>query len=86
MSAILGIKWTLVEQTYVGLVDQRRTLQSMSGTFALEMAPRDIAEFPVNERDQSFKRFLIARLPAYEQFANRVRMLLIHSQLQPQPK
>ena len=56
----------------------------MAGTFPLEMTPSDITQFLVNERDQSLKRVLIARPPAYQEFANRLRMLLIHSQLQPQ--
>ena len=48
------------------------------------MVPRDVAEFLVEQRNQLIQRSLIARLPAYEQFANRVRMLLIHSELRPQ--
>ena len=86
MSAILGIKRTLVHQPEISLVDQGRTLQRMSGTFPLEMTSRDIAEFLVDERDQSLKRFMVARLPTYQQLANRMGMLLIHSQLQPQTK
>jgi hypothetical protein len=48
------------------------------------MVPRDVAEFLVEQRNQLIQRGLVARLPAYKQFANRVGMLLIHSQLQPQ--
>jgi hypothetical protein len=47
------------------------------------MMPRDVVEFLVDHRNQRFKRFLVARFPAYEQFAYRSGMLLIHGQLQP---
>ncbi len=84
MRAILGIKRTLVEQPQVGLVDQSRALQGVSRTLPLEMMPGDVAEFLVDQRNQRFKGFLVARLPAHEQFADRLGMLLIHSQLRPE--
>jgi hypothetical protein len=56
----------------------------MPRTFSLEMLSCDVAEFLVDQRDQSCQSLLVARLPAYEQLAHRVRMLLIHSQLQPE--
>ena len=84
MRTVVSIKGPLVEQSQVSLVDESRALQGMPRTLSSEMMPRDVAEFFVDERNQRCKRFLVARLPAHEQFAHRVGMLLIHSQLQDQ--
>jgi hypothetical protein len=84
MGTILCIKWTLVQQPEVGFVDQSCTLQGVPRTLSLQVVTRNVAEFLVNEWNQSFKRLLVARLPAYEQLAHRVGMLLIHGWLQPQ--
>ena len=81
MRAILGIKWPLVEQPQIGLVDQSSALQGVPGALAPEMPPRDVAQLFVDQRNQRFKAPLVARFPAYQQFANWVGMLLIHSQL-----
>jgi hypothetical protein len=48
------------------------------------MVPRDVAQFLVDQGKERFQRILVARLPAHQQFAHRVGMLLIHSWLQSQ--
>jgi hypothetical protein len=82
MRAILDIERPLVDQPQIGFVNQRRALQGMPRPFPLEMMPRDVAEFLVDQRNPRFQRFLIARSPAHEQLGHRLGMLLIHSRLQ----
>ncbi len=84
MRPVLSIERPLVNQPQIGLMNQRCALQGMPRTFPLEMVPRDVAQFLVDERNQGLQRFFVARFPAYDQLANRVGMLLIHSQLRPQ--
>ena len=66
MRAILGIKRPLVKQPQIGLVDECCALQSMFGALAPQMAPGDVAQLFIDQRDQRFQRLLVARLPAHE--------------------
>lgn len=66
MSAILGVKWTLVKQPEIGLMDQRCALQSVPPTLPLEMVPRDVSQLPIYQGNQGFQRLLVARFPAHE--------------------
>ena len=64
MGPILSIKGPLVDESQVGLMDQRRALQSVPRTLTLQMVSGNIAEFFVDQRDQTFKGLLVSRLPA----------------------
>jgi hypothetical protein len=84
MSPILSIEGAVVEESQIGFVDQSGALQCVSGTLALEMVPRDVAQFFVDKWNQRFQRVWVASFPACKQFGNSMGMLLIHSRLQPQ--
>ncbi len=66
MRSIFGSERALVQQPQVRLMDQGRTLQSMTGAFSLQVIAGDVAEFLVNQRNQGFESFLVARLPTHE--------------------
>jgi hypothetical protein len=66
MSAAFGFKRLLIEKAKVRLINQRRTLQRVSRTFALQVIVRDLSQFSVNNRDEPLEGVLIACSPTNE--------------------
>jgi hypothetical protein len=64
--AIAGFERSLVNQPQIRLMDQRGALQRMTGTFAPQLASRDIAQLLINKRDQALEGFLVSRPPTNE--------------------
>lgn len=60
MCAIFRIEEPLIQQPQVSLVDQSCALKAAPGTLSLELIPRDVAQFVVDERNQHFQRFFVA--------------------------
>jgi hypothetical protein len=56
-----------VEQTDVGLVDERRGLQTMADSFARHEVARNPMQLGVDDRDQMLQRFVVAIAPCFEQ-------------------
>jgi hypothetical protein len=54
-----------IDQAEVRLVDQRRCLKAVALALAGHAPPRDLVEFPLNQRNQSLEGRLVA-LPPFE--------------------
>jgi hypothetical protein len=56
-----------VEQTDVGLVDERRGLQTVAHPFAGHTAARNPMQLRVDDGDQTLQRLVVAVAPRFEQ-------------------
>jgi hypothetical protein len=56
-----------VEQTDVGLVDERRGLQTVAHPFASHTAARNPMQLRVDDGDQTLQRLVVAVAPRFEQ-------------------
>jgi hypothetical protein len=53
VGAIFGFKRPLLQKAQIGLMNQRCTLQGMSGTLPLKVMARNVAEFFVNQGNEA---------------------------------
>ncbi len=67
---IFGLKYRLVDQSQVSLVDQRGALQGVSGTFLVKVTPRNDTELGVHHGDELMKSLSIPGFPPDEEFAD----------------
>lgn len=81
MCPILSVKWTLIQQAQICLMNQGRALQGVAGALPLQMETCDVAKLFVDRRDKLLKPPLVARFPAREQLGDRLARLLRHRQL-----
>jgi hypothetical protein len=65
--AVLPTDVLHVEQTNVGLIDERRGLQTVAYPFARHEVARNPVQLRVNDRDQTLQRFVVAVAPCFEQ-------------------
>src|SRR5258705_8428278 len=78
MRTVLPLRKFLPHQTYVRLVHQGRTLQSVVGTLPLEIAVSHAAQFAVDDGHQRIKRFPIPIAPTHQQLGYLIRRVLVH--------
>jgi hypothetical protein len=64
--AVAALERSLVNQPQIRLMDQSGALQCMTGTFAPQLASRDLAQLLVNKRNQALEGFLVACTPTNE--------------------
>jgi hypothetical protein len=65
--AILPADVVHVEQTDVGLVDERRGLETVTYPLARHEVTRNPMQLGVDDRDQTLQRFVVAVAPCFEQ-------------------
>src|SRR5438067_4005834 len=66
LGPILPIRFTLVDQSKINLVNQRRRLQSMAGPFPAEHADGLPMQFVINNGEQTFERIAVATFTSCE--------------------
>jgi hypothetical protein len=70
MRAVVPLDRFPVDQTDIGLVDERRRLKAVSDALPRHAAPRDSVELLMDERNQSLESALVALTPLEEQPGN----------------
>ena len=68
----------LFDQPQVGLIDKRGRLQRVIGSFAAEIALRQLAQFPIDDGQQLGERRLVALAPAQQQHGDFVGRRHLH--------
>ena len=67
MSSTPPIDLPLIDEPQVCLVDERRRLQGVPQPLAAKLAPRDMAQLAIHERQQLIERTVIPAAPVVEQ-------------------
>src|SRR5947207_15747126 len=66
LGPILPIRFTLIDQSKINLVNQRRRLQSMAGPLSAEHPDSLSMQFIVDDWEQTFERIAVAALTSCE--------------------
>src|SRR4029077_3199809 len=78
--AILSVERRLLaDKPQIGFMNQRCALQCVSRTFLFEMVVCDVAQFLVDQGNQSLESLLVASSPAQQKFAYRLRRWSTHT-------
>jgi hypothetical protein len=64
MRAVLPRDGLRIDQPQIGLVDERRRLDTVSRTLVSHVTPGDLMQFVMNERNQARERLFITAPPS----------------------
>ena len=78
VSAIVEGRPPLIDQSKVGLIDERARLEDMVGAFATHQAMRHAVELVMDELDQTIQGCSVTALPAMQQPRDVGRRRLSH--------
>ena len=70
VGAILPLHALVIHQAHVGLIDQSRRLQAVTGALAFHVAPREAMEFVIDDGRQPVERGSVSVTPGSEQPAH----------------